>query len=80
MKSFPDEAEITVQAGAGGSGCVSFARARFQPRGRPDGGNGGAGGDVILEASRHERTLAHFRRPTAGPAKSGTASAKTVPP
>jgi GTP-binding protein len=62
LKSFPDEAEITVQAGAGGSGCVSFARARFQPRGRPDGGNGGAGGDVILEASRHERTLAHFRR------------------
>ena len=62
MKSFPDEAEITVQGGAGGSGCVSFRRARFQPRGRPDGGNGGVGGDVILEASRHERTLAYFRR------------------
>ncbi len=62
MKSFPDEAEITVQAGAGGSGCVSFRRARYQPRGRPDGGNGGSGGDVILEASRHERTLAYFRR------------------
>lgn len=62
MKSFPDEAEISVHGGAGGSGCVSFRRARFQPRGRPDGGNGGAGGDVILEASRHERTLAYFRR------------------
>ncbi|MFW6113205.1 MAG: Obg family GTPase CgtA [Thermodesulfobacteriota bacterium] len=62
MKSFPDEAEIIVHGGAGGSGCVSFRRARFQPRGRPDGGNGGAGGDVILEASRHERTLAYFRR------------------
>ncbi len=62
MKSFPDEAEITVQGGAGGAGCVSFRRARYQPRGRPDGGNGGRGGDVILEASRHERTLAYFRR------------------
>jgi GTP-binding protein len=62
LKSFPDEAEITVQGGAGGPGCVSFRRARFQPRGRPDGGNGGTGGDVILEASRHERTLAYFKR------------------
>ena len=62
MKSFPDEAEITVQGGAGGQGCVSFRRARYQPRGRPDGGNGGRGGDVILEASRHERTLTYFRR------------------
>jgi len=62
LKSFPDEAEISVHGGAGGAGCVSFRRARFQPRGRPDGGNGGAGGDVILEASRHERTLAYFRR------------------
>jgi GTP-binding protein len=62
LKSFPDEAEIIVQGGAGGPGCVSFRRARFQPRGRPDGGNGGRGGDVILEASRHERTLAYFKR------------------
>ena len=62
MKSFPDEAEITVQGGAGGPGCVSFRRARYQPRGRPDGGNGGRGGDVIIEASRHERTLTYFRR------------------
>jgi GTPase len=62
LKSFPDEAEIIVQAGAGGPGCVSFRRARFQPRGRPDGGNGGMGGDVIFEASRHERTLAYFKR------------------
>ncbi|MGQ9689178.1 MAG: Obg family GTPase CgtA [Desulfobaccales bacterium] len=62
MKSFPDEAEITVQGGAGGAGCVSFRRARYQPRGRPDGGNGGRGGDVVLEASRHELTLAFFRR------------------
>lgn len=62
MRAFPDEAEITVRGGHGGAGCVSFHRARFQPRGRPDGGNGGAGGDVVLEASEHIRTLAYFRR------------------
>ena len=62
MKSFPDEVEITVRAGHGGPGCVSFLRARFQPRGRPDGGDGGSGGDVILEASPNLRTLSDFRR------------------
>jgi GTP-binding protein len=62
LKSFPDEVEITVRAGNGGPGCVSFLRARFQPRGRPDGGDGGSGGDVILEASPTLRTLSYFRR------------------
>ena len=62
MKSFPDEVDITVRAGNGGPGCVSFLRARFQPRGRPDGGDGGSGGDVILEVSSSLRTLSHFRR------------------
>ena len=62
MKSFPDEATITVRAGHGGPGCVSFLRARFQPRGRPNGGDGGAGGDVVLEASQALRTLSPFRR------------------
>lgn len=51
-----------VRAGNGGPGCVSFLRARFQPRGRPDGGNGGAGGDVILEVSSSLRTLSFFKR------------------
>ena len=62
MKSFPDEVDITVRAGNGGPGCVSFLRARFQPIGRPDGGHGGDGGDVILETSPRLRTLADFRR------------------
>ncbi len=62
MKSFPDEVDITVRAGSGGPGCVSFLRARYQPVGRPDGGNGGTGGDVILETSPRLRTLADFRR------------------
>ncbi|MCK9376835.1 MAG: GTPase ObgE [Syntrophobacterales bacterium] len=61
MKSFPDEVDITVRAGNGGPGSVSFLRARFQPRGRPDGGDGGAGGDIILEVSPNLRTLSHFR-------------------
>jgi GTP-binding protein len=62
LKSFPDEVDITVRAGHGGPGCVSFLRGRFQPRGRPDGGDGGSGGDVILEASPNLRTLNDFRR------------------
>ncbi len=62
MKSFPDEATITVRAGHGGPGCVSFLRGRFQPVGRPNGGDGGSGGDVVLEASQTLRTLSHFRR------------------
>jgi GTP-binding protein len=62
LKSFPDEVDITVRAGNGGPGCVSFLRARFQPVGRPDGGNGGHGADVILETSPRLRTLADFRR------------------
>ena len=71
MKSFPDEADITVRGGAGGSGCVSFLRARHRPRGRPDGGHGGAGGDVVLETSQSLRTLATFRRRRLFQANSG---------
>jgi GTP-binding protein len=62
LKSFPDEAEILVRGGAGGAGCISFHRARFQPLGRPDGGNGGRGGDVILQAAPGAKTLSLFRR------------------
>ncbi len=62
MSAFHDEAEITVRGGSGGAGCVSFRRLPHQPRGRPDGGNGGLGGDVYLEASPHTRTLVHFKR------------------
>ena len=47
---FVDQAEIFIQGGAGGAGCVSFRRERFVPRGGPDGGDGGDGGSVFLEA------------------------------
>jgi len=58
---FADEVEITVRAGKGGPGCVSFQRQRFKPRGAPDGGDGGDGGDVVLEVSASCRTLRTFR-------------------
>ncbi|MBC8443593.1 MAG: GTPase ObgE, partial [Deltaproteobacteria bacterium] len=57
---FIDEAVITVQSGNGGSGCVSFRREKFIPKGGPDGGDGGDGGDVILRVSPGKRTLHHF--------------------
>lgn len=58
---FIDEVIIEVQAGDGGNGCVSFRRERFIPRGGPDGGDGGKGGDVVLLASPRKRTLHHFQ-------------------
>jgi GTP-binding protein len=58
---FFDEAFITVQSGDGGRGCVSFRREKFIPRGGPDGGDGGKGGDVILNSTSHRRTLYPFR-------------------
>jgi GTP-binding protein len=57
---FIDEAIITVKAGDGGSGCVSFRREKFIPHGGPDGGDGGKGGDVILRATSQKHTLHDF--------------------
>ena len=58
---FVDKVQITVKAGNGGDGHVSFRREKFIDKGGPDGGDGGNGGDVILVASRNENTLANFR-------------------
>ncbi|ADK85763.1 GTP-binding protein Obg/CgtA [Desulfarculus baarsii DSM 2075] len=55
---FIDEATIEVTAGNGGDGCASFLREKFRPRGGPDGGNGGRGGDVIIVGSNRVATLA----------------------
>jgi GTP-binding protein len=58
---FVDEARIYVKAGDGGDGCVAFRREKFVPRGGPSGGDGGKGGDIVLEASERHNTLVHFR-------------------
>ncbi|HHT9119948.1 MAG TPA: GTPase ObgE [Candidatus Hypogeohydataceae bacterium YC41] len=54
---FLDEAVIYVKGGDGGNGCVSFHRDRQNPRGGPDGGNGGRGGDIIIKANNQKATL-----------------------
>lgn len=69
---FIDEAKITIQSGDGGSGCVSFRREKFVPRGGPDGGDGGKGGDVILKSSSRKRTLYDFRYKRHLKAENGT--------
>jgi GTPase len=58
---FIDEAKIRVAAGDGGNGCMAFRREKFVPRGGPSGGDGGRGGDVIMESSERHNTLVHFR-------------------
>jgi GTP-binding protein len=58
---FIDEVTIWVKGGDGGRGCVSFRRERFVPRGGPDGGNGGKGGDMILMATEGLSTLLDLR-------------------
>ena len=68
---FIDQATITVRAGSGGDGIVSFRREKFIPKGGPDGGNGGHGGSVILQADRQLTTLMDFRYKRAYHALSG---------
>src|SRR4051794_23896141 len=61
MSVFVDEAQLHVKAGDGGAGCVSFRREPFVPKGGPEGGDGGKGGDVWLVADRNVASLLAFR-------------------
>ncbi len=69
---FIDEARITVQSGKGGAGCVSLRREKYIPKGGPDGGDGGRGGDVILKATTKKRTLYHLQFQKLYKAKNGS--------
>lgn len=61
MAKFIDEAKIQVQSGKGGNGCLSFRREKYVPKGGPNGGDGGNGGDVILIANENISSLLDFR-------------------
>ncbi|MFQ5949282.1 MAG: GTPase ObgE [Nitrospiria bacterium] len=82
---FIDQVKIYVKAGDGGDGCVSFRREKYVPRGGPDGGDGGKGGDILFEASPHLSTLIdlryqqHYLVRRAGRGKGQNASGKNSP-
>jgi GTP-binding protein len=83
---FLDQCKIYVQSGAGGPGCVGFRREKFIPRGGPDGGDGGRGGDVWAEAADNLNTLIdyryrqHFRAKRGGHGMGQNRSGASAPP
>jgi GTP-binding protein len=72
MPDFVDEAVLHVKAGNGGHGCASVHREKFKPLGGPDGGNGGRGGDVVLEVDVQTATLLEYQRRPHRTAANGT--------
>ncbi|MDQ2876386.1 MAG: GTPase ObgE [Actinomycetota bacterium] len=72
MAEFADQAEVQVRAGDGGHGCASVHREKFKPLGGPNGGNGGRGGDVIIEVDPGVTTLLDFHRRPVRRAGNGT--------
>jgi GTP-binding protein len=72
---FVDEVKVQVFAGKGGNGCLSFRREKYIPRGGPDGGDGGAGGSVYLQADTNLNTLVDYRYKRLFRAKNGECGA-----
>lgn len=71
MLGFADETYIDVSSGNGGPGCVSFRREKYVPRGGPDGGDGGRGGDVIFVVKKNLKTLLHLKQKRTFNARNG---------
>ncbi len=72
---FVDEVSVSAISGRGGAGCVSFLREKYVPKGGPDGGDGGKGGDVIFKATRRLSTLLDLRYNRINKAKNGAPGA-----
>src|ERR687886_87282 len=77
---FHDRARIRVQAGRGGDGGLSFRREKHVPKGGPDGGDGGRGGDVVVAADPDRRDLSRFAREKSFQAGNGGAPRRARPP
>ena len=73
---FVDEVKVSVKAGRGGDGCVSFRREKYIPKGGPDGGDGGRGGDIVIQAIDNAHTLADYRNQKLFSAENGRPGAK----
>jgi GTPase len=76
MSNFADEVTFHIKAGDGGNGAITFRQEKFVPKGGPDGGDGGRGGSVIIEADHNFNTLADFLRKKNFVAESGKSGAK----
>src|ERR1700710_2015453 len=61
MSSFVDLVQVNLRGGDGGAGAVSFRREAHVPKGGPDGGDGGAGGDIVVQADRNAASLLSYR-------------------
>lgn len=70
-RQFVDYVKIDVKAGRGGKGCISFRREKYVPRGGPDGGDGGRGGNIVFRATNDLNTLLDFRYKRSYKAKNG---------
>src|SRR5216117_941772 len=76
---FADKARLSIHAGPGGNGCISFLREAYMPDGPPKGGDGGHGGNVYIQAAHGETSLHKLDRRRfvrAGPGKNGQGSAR----